>query len=118
MPEIINVQFTIHLQNVFCFRMPLDHINTSIEEEVFNTLIYGHDEEDAENEMPDGDGNQETGSNENLAVQKITPDEAIKMEKCIVFTDTLLLLLEELHGSICKRPAFDRDLEYRKNKII
>ena len=98
--------------------MPLDHRNTSIEEEVFNTLIYGHDEEDAENQMPEGDGNQETGSsNENLVAQKITPDKAIKMEKCIVFTDTLLLLLEELHGSVCKRPACDRDLEYSKTYV-
>ena len=43
--------------------MPLDHRNTSIEEEVSSTLIQWHDEEDSENEMPEGRGNQETGSN-------------------------------------------------------
>ena len=36
------------------------------------------------------------------------------MEKCIVFTDTLMLLITTLHGSVCKRQDCGRPLQYRK----
>ena len=36
------------------------------------------------------------------------------MEKCIVFTDTLISLLTTLHGSACKQQDCGRPLQYRK----
>ena len=36
------------------------------------------------------------------------------MEKCIVFTDTLMTLLTTLHGDACKRENCDRPLDYKK----
>ena len=36
------------------------------------------------------------------------------MEKCIVFTDTLMLLITTLHGSVCKRKDCGCPLQYRK----
>ena len=47
----------------------------------------------------------------------VSPEEAIQMEKCIVFTDTLMSLLKELHRRICKRPGCDRVLDYRKTYV-
>ena len=89
--------------------MPL--ADTSIEEEVFNTILGGHDDVD-EDEMP---GARETGSTGyTSSVQEVTPKEAVQMEKCIVFTDTLMSLLKELHGSVCKRQGCGRVLEYQK----
>ena len=35
------------------------------------------------------------------------------MEKCIVFTDTLISLIKSLHGGVCKREDCDHALEYK-----
>ena len=92
--------------------MPL--ADTSIEEEVFNTIIGGHDDVD-EDEMPVA---RETGSTGyTSSVQEVAPKEAVQMEKCIVFTDTLMSLLKELHGSVCKRQGCGRVLEYQKSYL-
>ena len=92
--------------------MPL--ADTSIEEEVFNTILGGHDDVD-EDEMP---GARETGSTGyTSSVQEVTPKEAVQMEKCLVFTDTLMSLLKELHGSVCKRQGCGRVLEYQKSYL-
>lgn len=50
-------------------------------------------------------------------VEEVTPEEAIKIEKCIVFTDTLMSLLTALHGSVCKRLGCDYLLEYQKTYV-
>ena len=77
-----------------------------------NTSICGHNDE-----VLVDDGNEASDSTENIPVMTVTPEEAIQMEKCIVFTDTLMSLLKELHGRICKRPGCDRVLDYRKTYV-
>ena len=73
----------------FHFRLPL--LNPSfIEDEVFNATIDGKDE-DEENE-----------TSGNTRVKRISVEDAIHQEKRIVFTDAIMSLLKELHGSICK----------------
>ncbi len=78
-------------------------------DDVFNITINGHDEDEPEDENVKG-GKAATWS----SVEVVTPEEAIKMEKCIVFTDTLMSLLTCLHGSVCKRPDCGRPLVYSK----
>jgi hypothetical protein len=77
-----------------------------------NTSICGHNDE-----VLVDDGNEASDSTENIPVMTVTPEEAIQMEKCIVFTDTLMSLLKELHGRICKRPGCDCVLDYRKTYV-
>ena len=50
-------------------------------------------------------------------VDVIIPEEALKMEKCIVFTDTLMALLRTLHGNVCKRENCDHPLDYKKTYV-
>ena len=39
------------------------------------------------------------------------------MEKCIVFTDTLMSLITSLHGSVCKRANCGHPLHYKKTYV-
>ena len=50
-------------------------------------------------------------------VVRITAEDAIQQEKCIVFTDALMSLLKELHGCICKQPGCGHVLEYSKTYV-
>ena len=94
------------------FRLPLLEVSIGIEDDVFNTSIYGHNDE-----VLADDGTETSDSADNIPVMTVPPEEAIQMEKCIVFTDTLMSLLKELHGRICKRPGCDRVLDYRKTYV-
>jgi hypothetical protein len=87
-------------------------LEVSIEDDVFNTSIYGHNDKVLED-----DGTEASDSTENIPVMTVPPEEAIQMEKCIVFTDTLMSLLKELHRRICKRPGCDRVLDYCKTYV-
>ena len=82
---------------------------------MFNTILGGgHDDVD-EDEMA---GARKTGSTGYTSfVEEVAPKEAVQMEKCIVFTDTLMSLLKELHGSVCKRQGCGRVLEYQKSYL-
>ena len=51
-------------------------------------------------------------------VDVIIPEEALKMKKCIVFTDTLMALLKTLHGNVCKRENCDHPLDYKKTYVV
>ncbi|CAB3980861.1 Hypothetical predicted protein [Paramuricea clavata] len=77
-----------------------------IEEEVFNTEIGGHNDE----ELAQDEGNESF-------VKRISVEDAIHQEKCVVFTDAIMSLLRELHGSICKQQGCGRVLEYRKSYV-
>ena len=50
-------------------------------------------------------------------MEVVTPENAIRMEKCIVFTHTLMSLITSLHGSVCKRQDCGRPLVYRKTYV-
>ena len=50
-------------------------------------------------------------------VKVVTPYEAIKAEKCIVFTDILLSLLTSLHGQVFKCSNCGRPLLYCKTYV-
>ena len=72
--------------------------------------MHGHDESE-----PGQEETETATSSEYIStVEEITPQQAIQMEKCIFFTDTLMLLLKTFHGSACKRQACDRPLQYKK----
>ena len=67
-------------------------IETSFaEEEVFNAETSSHDDI----ELVQDEDNTASGNN---TVIRITVEDAIQQEKCIVFTDVLMSLLKELHG--------------------
>ena len=69
---------------------------------VLNTTIHGHDGEgpDGDHSEPDG-GNDDPGiesTSYHSSVEVVTPENAIRMEKCIVFTHSLMSLITSLHG--------------------
>ena len=86
-----------------------------IQDDTLNVTIQGHDGNDPEN--CGGGTDSTTPSGYISTVEEISPDEAIKMEKCIVFTDTLLSLIKSLHGCVCKREECTRVLAYRKTYV-
>ena len=83
-------------------------------DDTLNVTIQEHDGDEQE-DGNDGDKSN-TPSTYVSTVEEISPEEAIKMEKCIVFTDTLISLIK-LHGGVCKQEDCDRALEYKKNYI-
>ena len=90
----------------FNYRFPPPLEASFIEEEVFNTEIGGHNDE----ELAQDEGNDSS-------IKRISVEDAIHQEKCIVFTDAIMSLLKELHGSICKQQGCGRVLEYRKSYV-
>ncbi|CAB4006537.1 Hypothetical predicted protein [Paramuricea clavata] len=84
------------------------------ENDIFNITINGHDGDEIHQEHED----KGTAPHEYVStVDVVTPEEAIKMEKCIVFTDTLMLLITSLHGSVCKRANCGHPLHYKKTYV-
>ena len=83
----------------------------SVEDELYNTVFDGHDEETAGD---DDEGMLEGTQSSSSKVPEITPEEAIASEKCVVFTDIIMSLLKSVNGNICKRKDCGRLLEYRK----
>ena len=78
---------------------------------IFNITINGHNGDEIEQEHED----KGTVPHEYVStVDMVTPEEAIKMEKCIVFTDTLMSLITSLHGCVCKRANCGHPLQYKK----
>ena len=71
---------------------------------MFNTTIHGHngDDPDDDNDARDVDEGTTKSTPYYSTVKVVTPEDAIRMEKCILFTNTLMLLLTSLHGSVCK----------------
>ena len=74
--------------------------------EEYNFVVGGHDD--------DGETIQESVE---TPVQYMTSDDAIKSEKCIVFTDVLTSLITSMYGTVCKRQGCDRALEYKKKYV-
>ncbi|CAB4036787.1 Hypothetical predicted protein, partial [Paramuricea clavata] len=69
-------------------------LEVSIEDDVFNTSIYGHNDE-----VLADDGTEASDSTDKIPVMTVPPEEAIQMDKCIVvFTDTLMSLLRNYMG--------------------
>ena len=76
----------------------------SLEEEVLDTTIEGHD---------DNDPQQSTDS----LVWHIPYLDVPKLEFCIVTTTTILNLLEKLHGPVCKRSGCNCLVDFRKSFV-
>ena len=87
----------------------ISQTEASIEHEVFNTTIEGHDE--------DVDGSTPEEVESASKVLKVSPEEAIIGEKCIVYTDVLMSLLTDHYGSICRREGCSRALQYTKTYV-
>ena len=65
----------------------------------------------------DDDGSTPEETESGSKVLKVSPEEAIIGEKCIVFTDVLMSLLTDHHGSICRREGCSRALQYTKTYV-
>ena len=87
----------------------------SLEEEIYNTQIDGHDGDDDDTETASG----ETGDSEHCKseVVRIQPADISDLEFCLVSTDTILNLLIELHGPVCKRTGCNRQLEFSSSFV-
>ena len=64
---------------------------------IFNTTINGNDGDEFDT-VPEDQASASHGYVTSLDV--VTPEEAIKMEKCIVFMDTLMTLIMSLYGFV------------------
>lgn len=85
---------------------------------MLNISIHGHEGDEPEDHQHDEHGSDSTTPSGYMStVQEINPEEAITMEKCIVFTDTLMQLITSLHGSVCKRQGCGRVVDYRKTYV-
>ena len=94
----------------------------SLEEEVIDTTINGHDDgnggDDATEifDEPQGSNPVDVGSKKSL-VHHIPYDDVPKLEFCLASTETLLDLLKQLHGPACKRSECNRQLQFRKSFV-
>ena len=86
------------------------------EDDLFNVTINGHGDDDDEHEgdLVSNDNPVTSVTTSHSTVEEVTPEQACKMEKCIVFTDTLMSLITSLNGSVCKRQNCGLPLVYRK----
>ena len=82
----------------------------SVEVEVHDVSIDGHDDSDGHDE-------QEEPSQADGKVAVEMSKDAIEMEKCIVFTEHIMSLLLPLHGKKCRRSGCERDYVYKKTYI-
>ena len=81
-----------------------------MEEEVFDTLLC----EEEETEDPDLTDNPPPTANVSTDVPHL---QLVQMEKCIVFTDRILDLLQMVHGGNCNRSDCCRRWEYIKTYV-
>ena len=58
-----------------------------MEDEVFDTTIEGHDESEDIDQDEYGSTSHGISSDRYSMVLEVSPDEAVKSDKCIVFTD-------------------------------
>ena len=86
---------------------------TSLEEEVLDTTIEGHDDNDDADVHDDNDPQQSTDG----LVWHIPYLDVPKLEFCVVATTTILNLLEKLHGPVCKRSGCNRSVDFRKSFV-
>ena len=78
---------------------------TSIEGEVHDVTIDSHGEDQIVEDV------------EEPPQEVITSSQAISMEKCIMFTDHIMTLLQQLHGEMCSRPGCGRSYLFRKTYV-
>ena len=71
------------------------------EEEVYDTEIEGRD--DNGNEINEGDDDTGSQGRYKSQVVRIEPDDVATLEFCLVSTSTVMDLLHELHGPMCKQ---------------
>ena len=88
-----------------------------MEDEVFDTTIEGHDESEDIDQDEYGSISHGISSDRYSMVLEVSPDEAVKSDKCIVFTDAIMSLLTDLHGNICKKQGCGHALMYTKRYV-
>ncbi|CAB4002018.1 Hypothetical predicted protein [Paramuricea clavata] len=88
------------------------------EEEVFDMLLGEDDEfEDPELSLIEDNPQHADFPNtpkDSIPVPNVLPLKLSEMEKCIVFTDKILELLQKIHGSHCNRPGCCKTWEFKK----
>ena len=62
-------------------------------------------------------GDKYTKSDRYSMVVKVSPEEAVNSEKCIVFTDAIMSLLVDLRGNTCKKQGCGLVLKYTKRYV-
>jgi hypothetical protein len=98
-------------------RVNVDGLNKTFpEEEVFD-LPLGEELEMEDPEVPmDGEIPQPTSVPVDTP-PNLAPLQLVQMEKCIVFTDRILELLERMHGDDCDRPNCCKKWEFKKTYV-
>lgn len=86
---------------------------TSLEDEVYDTIIDGEEDDGEELDNPVEQACPTPESN----VVVVQPDEVVNTEFCIASITTILDLLHQLHGTDCKRLACGKKLEYRQTHL-
>ena len=102
-----------------------EHERVSLEEEVLDTTINGHDDDGDDDGADDGAENidEPQGSNpinvdsKQSLVCHISCADVPKLEFCLASTEIILDLLKSLHGPVCKRSGCNRQLHFRKSFV-
>ncbi|CAB3985659.1 Hypothetical predicted protein, partial [Paramuricea clavata] len=84
--------------------------NMTLEEEVYDTQIEGHDDDGDVDDEEDGDSS-DRGPCQSQVV-RIAPVDIPTLEFCLVSTSAVMDLLHKLHGPMCKRRECNRELDF------
>ncbi|XP_028411412.1 uncharacterized protein LOC114533974 [Dendronephthya gigantea] len=96
----------------------------SLEEEVLDTTINGHSDDDADDDDDcddgddDDDGTEKAPKNSKQSfVRHIPSTDVPKLELCLASTTIILELLKTLHGPVCTRVGCSRPLNFRNSFV-
>jgi hypothetical protein len=87
----------------------------TLEEEVYDTQIEGHDDDGDVNDEEDCDSS-DRGPCQSQVV-RIAPVDVPALELCLASTSAVMDLLHKLHGPMCKRRECNRELDFESSFV-
>ena len=99
----------------YASRLEIDDLEkASIENEVYDTDIDGHDDV---LEEETSDTACEHGDNRDHGIELVTPANVVETEYCITSSTKIIGLLYCIHGHLCKRIGCDQQVQFQKTFV-